>query len=132
MIMGRLDNILIEIPKNADARGEAVKILTVPKVGWPARDIIAISTAPGVVRGKHYHKLKEEVFVLLTGKMLVKLLDVQTREKKEITLDAEKKQMLLIHPYVAHSMENIGNAPIWFVEAQNTDYDSGDDYKVEM
>ncbi len=128
----RLEGILVDIPRNADDRGEAVKVMTVEKTGWPVRDTIFISSKPGVVRGAHYHKLKEEVFVVVLGRMQATLVDTKTGERKELMLDDRKRQMLFIHPYVAHAIKNVGNETAWFVEVQDTDYDKNDDYKFDM
>jgi UDP-2-acetamido-2,6-beta-L-arabino-hexul-4-ose reductase len=128
----RLKNILADISRNFDARGEVVKIITVQKAGWPARDVIAVSVKPGVVRGNHYHKIKEEVFVVLLGRLLVTLVDVKTGERMKMRLDGKSRKMLFIHPFVAHSAKNIGKDTAWFMEVQNTDYDKSDDYRFDV
>ncbi len=125
-------DILLDIVPNSDKRGETIKIMTVQKTGWPARDVIVSSIKPKVVRGKHYHKAHEEVFVLLHGKVAVNMINVKTGQRKEIKLDGQKRKMLFIHPYVSHSVKNIGKGTAWFVEVQNTDYDKNDDFKFEM
>ncbi|MDE1870246.1 MAG: WxcM-like domain-containing protein [Candidatus Micrarchaeota archaeon] len=128
----RLKDILIDIPTRSDARGEAVKIMTVAMTGWPTRDIVSLLTNPGVIRGNHYHKVKEEAFVVVTGRVLVKMVDVETGERKEITLDGKNRQLLFVHPYVAHTIKNIGDGPCWLVEMENADYDKNDDYRFEV
>lgn len=125
----RLKNVLVDIPPNSDVRGEAVKIMTVKSTGWVVRDVIAISTKPGASRAGHYHKHKEEVFVVLNGNMEAELVDIETKEHIKVKLDGKHRQMLFIRPYVTHTMKNVGNETAWFVEIQNTDYDPNDDYK---
>jgi dTDP-4-dehydrorhamnose 3,5-epimerase-like enzyme len=128
----RLKDILLDISPNSDIRGEVIKVMTVDKSGWPARDVLVASIEPGAVRGNHYHKEKEEIYVVIKGKVLTTLVDINTKERKEIKFDGKKRQILFIHPYVSHSVKNIGNETAWFIEVQNTDYNTKDDFKYEV
>jgi len=124
----KIGNVLVDIIPNSDARGEVVKIMTAQKTGWPARDVIAVSTNPGVVRGNHYHKEKKEVLVVVLGKLKVSLVHVDTGERKEFEMSGKKRQMLFINPNVAHSIKNIGDETAWFIEVQSADYSKDDDF----
>ena len=128
----KIGGILLPINRNVDKRGEVIKIMTAQKAGWPARDIIVASMEPGVVRGNHYHKKKEEIYVVISGPVMAKLVDVKTGKRKRIRLDGKNRRMLFIHPYVAHALKNVGYKTAWFAEVQNTDYTPKDDFKYDV
>src|SRR5947207_681511 len=50
----------------------------------------------GVVRAKHYHKKMREWFGMVSGKLELILVDVKTKEKKEMVLNADSSRYLRI------------------------------------
>lgn len=57
------------------------------------------------IRGNHYHKKKHEYYMVISGTVVVILVDIKTLEKRKIILSAEldKLQRLRIGPNVAHA-----------------------------
>jgi mannose-6-phosphate isomerase-like protein (cupin superfamily) len=74
--MGRArENILMELYRrieqyfeHIDPRGSIQGLIN--SGSW--REINLISSDAGAVRGRHYHKLTEECFIILSGRILVK------------------------------------------------------------
>lgn len=63
----------------------------------------------GVVRGCHYHKKWTEWFGIVSGKVKVVLEDVNTKQRVEMTLDAnlDKYTRLNIGPNIAHYFRSL-------------------------
>ena len=62
----------------------------------------------GCVAGEHYHKglvpLKNpEVNIIIKGKVIYRFMDVNTKEKKEVIVEAPK--IIEIHPNIYHEFE---------------------------
>jgi dTDP-4-dehydrorhamnose 3,5-epimerase-like enzyme len=54
----------------------------------------------GFYRGGHYHRKKVEHFYVISGRLLVQLVDLETQEKSEVKL--EEGQRVTIYPNCAH------------------------------
>lgn len=64
---------------------------------------------PGVIRGNHYHATKKEWHVVVQGKVLVTLEDVNTKTRETLILNGDEDQYtrLFFGEYVAHSFINL-------------------------
>lgn len=65
----------------------------------------------GVIRANHYHKKIREWFGVVSGRVKVVLVDVETKEKKELILDGDSKKYvrLEIGPNIAHGFKSISS-----------------------
>lgn len=63
----------------------------------------------GAIRGNHYHKKWHEWFGVVEGKVLVKIEDVRTKKKKQITLSAQRDKYIRIEtgPFIAHAIKSL-------------------------
>lgn len=87
-----------------DDRGSFTEILKTLESGQFSVNI----TKPGIVKGNHYHHHKHEKFLVVSGQALIQLRNLSTNEKLDITVDAEKKELIDIPPGVVHSIKNVG------------------------
>jgi|GEM_PF-1312007 len=91
----------------------------------------------GVVAGNHYHKEKNEIFTVLSGKVYINLQDVFTRGCIErIVLSAPKEQedtvsMLYVPAGVAHSMACMSDTAIVHILATHPNTNK-DEFKFEI
>jgi len=80
------------------------------QIGQKVEVVYIANLDVGGVAGNHYHKEKVEMFVCLHGEVQVLLVDVETGEKKELTLSAavddEHNVGLFIPANVAHTVKN--------------------------
>ena len=62
-----------------------------------------------VVRGNHYHKGMREWFGVVSGRVKVVLIDVKTKERKEMVLNGNSKKYirLEIGPNIAHGFKSL-------------------------
>lgn len=79
-------------------------------------------------RGGHYHKKKIECFYIISGELLVQLVDVESMERREITL--KKGQKVRIYPMCAHKFSAIQDSQV--IEYYNSPYDPDDDIKFNF
>lgn len=69
----------------------------------------------GIVRGNHYHRNIREWFGVVNGKVEVSLVDIKTKEKVKIILNADSKKYvrLEIGPNIAHGFKSLsGNVAL--------------------
>lgn len=90
----------------------------------------------GCQRAMHYHNEKEEWIGLTSGKLMVVLEDIITKERSKILLDEDSKEYNLIYipPKVSHLVKNIGEIDASLVVFSKTAEIPGDtiSYKMEV
>ena len=83
----------------------------------------SLKNGPGLFRGGHYHAKKTEHFYVITGKLCVQLVDLDTQEKEEIVLSPG--QRVVISPGCAHRFTAVEDAQV--IEYYDSEYDPDDD-----
>ena len=93
--------------EHSDSRGSIKGLIN--SGTW--REVNLINSDAGAVRGRHYHKLTEECFIILSGKILVKFrkpvagaLDLTA----EIIFQAG--EVFIVNPLVEHTFEILEKA----------------------
>ncbi len=100
---------LLKLQNFSDARGDLVVFLKGSELSTRSKKFgqiyLVMFNKKGVIRGNHYHKKWREWFGITTGRVLVKLEDVTTKEQVTLTLDAKKDfgTRLEVGPGVAHT-----------------------------
>jgi len=63
----------------------------------------------GVVRGNHYHKNKNEWFVVVSGKVRLIIENIKTKERKTIVIDGDQDRYkrLFVGRNTAHAFQSI-------------------------
>ena len=75
------------------------------------REVNLINSDAGAVRGRHYHKLTEECFVILAGKILVKFRrPVAGRPDLCDEIIVKKGDVFIVNPLVEHTFEILEKA----------------------
>ena len=77
----------------------------------------------GFYRGGHYHTKKVEHFYVISGKLLVQLVDLDNQEKSKVRL--REGQRVTIHPNCAHRFRAESEAQV--IEYFDSLYDPEDD-----
>lgn len=111
-----------------DERGWFYKAITGKEEGLPLHtgEVYLTMGKPGQSKGGHYHPKAVEWFTVIAGKAILKLEDVETKERMEIELSLEKAQSVFVPNGVAHIFENAGDTD--FITLAYTDllYDPAD------
>jgi len=87
-------------------------------------DMYVASTAPGAIRGNHYHLLRREAIVLLPGTPWSLHWDEsESMPAEHRSFDGSSAILVLISPGASHAVRNDGPAPLWFVAISSETYD---------
>ena len=114
-----------ELNNHGDARGfsfsppaEALEFL------GGVEDIHLASTAPGAVRGNHYHTRKREAIVFLTGTPWSFHWDEgEGSPVQHRNFDGRRAVLVMILPGASHAVRNDGDQPLWLVACSSEPYD---------
>lgn len=70
------------------------------------------TTHPGVRRGDHYHKIKSEVFTILSGEANLYTRNKDTGKTVAYALHGYHPESIIIRPRTVHAIENVGNTDL--------------------
>jgi L-fuculose-phosphate aldolase len=83
----------------------------------------SLKSGAGWYRGGHYHDYKTEYFYVISGKLRVQLVDMDTREEKVVHL--HPGQRVILYPRCAHRFTAEEDAQV--IEYYDSEYDREDD-----
>ncbi len=86
-----------------DHRGQFSEFLKTKNSG----QISSFSIRPNKTRGEHYHQTKNEVFLILKGRVKILFKHILTKKKYSFTIDANDNIIFKSIPGWAHSIKNI-------------------------
>ena len=93
-----------------------------------SRALLYVELKENAKAGNHYHKTKEEILFIISGKLTATFKDMLSQEIKEKTL--KKGDLITIKPGIAHSLHALQNSKI--LDISNTDKNSQDKFKEEL
>jgi oxalate decarboxylase/phosphoglucose isomerase-like protein (cupin superfamily) len=114
-----------ELGNTGDARGFS---FTLPPqaldfVGRVA-DMHLASTAPGAIRGNHYHLRRREAIVILPGTAWSLHGDEGEHTPAEHrSFNGGSAVLVLVSPGSSHAVRNDGTTPLWLVACSSEPYD---------
>jgi mannose-6-phosphate isomerase-like protein (cupin superfamily) len=88
------------------------------------RDMHLASTAPGSVRGNHYHLRRREAIVILPGTAWsLHWYEGEGAAAEHRSFDGSSAVLVLISPGSSHAVRNDGSTPLWLVAFSSEPYD---------
>lgn len=116
---------LVELGNRGDARG--FSLTTPPEaldfVGQ-LRDMHLASTAPGAVRGNHYHLRRREAIVSVPGTAWSLHWDEgEGMPVQHRSFDGNSAVLVLVSPGSSHAVRNDGSTTLWLVACSSEPYD---------
>jgi oxalate decarboxylase/phosphoglucose isomerase-like protein (cupin superfamily) len=88
------------------------------------RDMHLASTAPGGVRGNHYHLRRREAIVILPGTAWsLHWFESESTAAQHRNFDGSGAVLVLVSPGNAHAVRNDGSMPLWLVACSSEPYD---------
>ena len=100
-----IEKCFYEIASHNDQRGRFVEMLKTKDSG----QFSFFTAKPGITRGGHYHHSKSEKFLVIQGKALFRLVNIISKEYKEIELFADNPLIVESIPGWTHDIKNTGN-----------------------
>lgn len=102
------DKFSYELKMNIDQRGSFTEFIKTPDRGQ-----ISINAAkPGIVKGNHWHHTKNEKFLVVSGKGVIRFRRIDSIEVIEYTVSGEKLEVVDIPVGYTHNIENIGTTDL--------------------
>ena len=102
---------------NIDLRGSFSEFIRTDDRGQVSINI----SKPGVIKGNHWHHTKNEKFLVVSGKGVVRFRKIGTTEVIEYHVAGEKLEAIDIPPGYTHNIENLGTSDMvtimWASEA---------------
>lgn len=115
---------------NVDERGSFTEILRTPERGQFSVNI----SKPGVKKGEHWHHTKSEKFVVVSGKALIQLRQIDSDEIIEFHVSGEQIEVVDIPTGYTHNIINEGETDLvtfmWCNECFNSE--KPDTYFLEV
>jgi dTDP-4-dehydrorhamnose 3,5-epimerase-like enzyme len=116
---------ILELDNHGDARGfsfsppqEALDFL------GRIADMHLASTAPGAVRGNHYHKRKQEAIVFLPGAAWSFHWDEgEGTPTQHRNFGGSSAVLVLVSSGSSHAVRNDGSTPLWLVACSSEAYE---------
>ena len=102
------DTLSYPLRMNTDARGSFTELIRTVDRGQFSINI----TKPGIVKGNHLHNTKNEKFIVVSGKAVIRLRKAGETKIYEYYVSGDSIEMVEIPPGYAHNIENIGDDDI--------------------
>lgn len=124
------DNFSYSLIGHQDDRGTFYEILKTLDSG----QFSLSTTAPGIIRGNHYHHTKNEKFLVVKGKANIEFRHIITNEIISYKVSDKKMEVVEMIPGYTHNIQNTGNEEmVLFLWANETfDQDNPDTYFLEV
>ena len=93
---------------NADERGSFTEMLRTADRGQ-----ISVNVAhPGVVKGQHWHHTKNEKFLVVSGRGVIRFRKIGEDKITEYHVSGEKLEVVDIPTGYTHNIENVGDCDL--------------------
>lgn len=113
------DQFSYGLKMNIDHRGSFTEFLKTPDRGQVSINI----SKPGIVKGNHWHHTKNEKFLVVSGKGVIRFRRIDDTEVLEYFVSGDKLEVVDIPPGYTHNIENLGNTDMVTVMWANEQYD---------
>ena len=94
------------LQKREDNRGSLAEFVKADGFG----QIFVSRTKPGITRGNHYHHVKTEKFLVLSGYGLIRLRHINDIKVIEYLVRGDEYRVVDIPPGYTHSIKNVGDS----------------------
>ncbi len=99
-----IDGTSHELKMNCDNRGSFTEIIRTIQNGQFSVNI----SKPGITKGNHWHNTKNEQFLVVSGKGVIRQRKIGTNEVHEFFVSGDKLEVIDILPGYTHNIENLG------------------------
>lgn len=124
------DQFSYDLKMNVDNRGSFTEFLKSPDRGQVSVNI----SKPGITKGNHWHHTKNEKFLVVSGKGVIRFRKYDTDNVIEYFVSGDKLEVIDIPTGYTHNIENLGDVDMVTVMWANESFDpdNPDTYYVEV
>jgi UDP-2-acetamido-2,6-beta-L-arabino-hexul-4-ose reductase len=119
-----------ELKMNVDERGSFTEFIKTPDRGQVSVNI----SKPGITKGNHWHHTKNEKFLVVSGKGVIRFRRIDSDEVIEYFVSGEKMEVVDIPTGYTHNIESLGDTDMvtimWANESFNPE--KPDTYYLEV
>jgi len=113
------DKFIYDLKMNIDNRGSFTEFIRTIDRGQFSVNV----AKPGITKGNHWHHTKNEKFLVVSGKAVIRFRKVNTDEVIEYHISGDKLQVLDIPPGYTHNIENVGDTDLVTLMWANEPFD---------
>lgn len=119
-----------ELKMNIDNRGSFTEFLKTFDRGQVSINILK----PGITKGNHWHHTKNEKFLVVAGRGVIRFRKIDSNEVIEYFVSGDKLEVVDIPPGYTHNIENLGKTDMVVVMWANEPFDpkNPDTYYLEV
>lgn len=124
------DQFSYPLKMNKDERGSFTEFIRTPDRGQVSVNI----SKPGIAKGNHWHHTKNEKFLVVKGRGVIRFRKVHSDEIIEYHVSGEKLEVVDIPTGYTHNIENLGDTDMATIMWVNEcfDPDKPDTYYLEV
>ena len=124
------DKCAYPLTMHEDARGAFTEFMRTDERGQTSINV----SRPGVVKGNHFHHTKNEKFLVVHGRGVIRLRHVSETQTHEYFVDGDVLTVVDILPGYTHNIENLGDGDMVTVmwSSECFDPDNPDTYALEV
>ncbi|SFN58225.1 capsular polysaccharide biosynthesis protein CapF [Proteiniclasticum ruminis] len=119
-----------DLKMNVDQRGSFTEFIKTPDRGQVSVNI----SKPGITKGNHWHHTKNEKFLVVSGKGVIRFRKIDSEEVIEYFVSGDKMEVVDIPTGYTHNIENLGDAEMVTIMWANESFDpeKPDTYYLEV
>jgi UDP-2-acetamido-2,6-beta-L-arabino-hexul-4-ose reductase len=124
------DKLGYPLKTNEDYRGSFTEFIRTPDRGQVSVNILK----PGIVKGNHWHHTKNEKFLVVSGKGVIRFRRINSNEVIEYFVNGNKIEVIDIPVGHTHNIENLGDTDMITIMWANECFDpkKPDTYYLEV
>jgi UDP-2-acetamido-2,6-beta-L-arabino-hexul-4-ose reductase len=124
------DKFSYELKMNVDQRGSFTEFIKTPDRGQVSINV----SKPGITKGNHWHHTKNEKFLVVSGKGVIRFRKIDSSDIIEYFVSGEKLEVVDIPTGYTHNIENLGETDMVTVMWANEYFDpeKPDTYYLEV
>jgi UDP-2-acetamido-2,6-beta-L-arabino-hexul-4-ose reductase len=125
-----IDQFSYDLKMNVDHRGSFTEFIKTPERGQVSVNI----SKPGIIKGNHWHHTKNEKFLVVSGKGVIRFRKIDSDEIIEYFVSGDKLEVVDIPIGYTHNIENLGNTDMVTIMWANEYYnpERPDTYFLEV
>lgn len=113
------DQFSYELKMNVDQRGSFTEFIKTPDRGQVSVNI----SKPGITKGNHWHHTKNEKFLVVSGKGVIRFRKIDSEEVIEYFVSGDKMEVVDIPTGYTHNIENLGDTDMVTIMWANEPFD---------
>lgn len=124
------DQFSYNLKMNVDQRGSFTEFIRTPDRGQVSVNI----SKPGITKGNHWHHTKNEKFLVVSGKGVIRFRKINSDEVLEYFVSGDKMEVVDIPTGYTHNIENLGDTDMVTIMWANESFDpeNPDTYYMEV